>query len=203
MPRRRMATRPSTRAARWSLPGLVDLGVFAIDKPAFHFGGITRAALMPDQSPPPRSAEPRFLYRQERQARFLGPPARRRDTRALACRNRRTGPDARSGARGVATGADGSRIPAPCCDCCNMPPCSTGGGRACRGRRAGRQRCRHGRRSGHPPRLAQRPCRSRIHRAGARYRAGRNGRRADPFPSGDDPRRARDWCAGPRRAACR
>lgn len=33
-------------------PGLVDYGVFAIDKPAFHFGGITRAALMPDQRPP-------------------------------------------------------------------------------------------------------------------------------------------------------
>jgi dihydroorotase len=33
-------------------PGLVDLGVFAIDKPAFHFGGITRAALMPDRAPP-------------------------------------------------------------------------------------------------------------------------------------------------------
>ncbi len=33
-------------------PGLIDCGVFAIDKPAFHFGGITRAALMPDQSPP-------------------------------------------------------------------------------------------------------------------------------------------------------
>ena len=33
-------------------PGLVDLGVFAVDKPAFHFGGITRAALMPDPSPP-------------------------------------------------------------------------------------------------------------------------------------------------------
>jgi dihydroorotase len=32
-------------------PGLVDLGVFAVDKPAFHYGGITRAALMPDQSP--------------------------------------------------------------------------------------------------------------------------------------------------------
>ena len=32
-------------------PGLVDCGVFAVDKPAFHFGGITRAALMPDQSP--------------------------------------------------------------------------------------------------------------------------------------------------------
>ena len=33
-------------------PGLVDFGVFAIDKPAFHFGGVTRAALMPDQGPP-------------------------------------------------------------------------------------------------------------------------------------------------------
>ncbi|RPF72804.1 dihydroorotase [Aurantiacibacter spongiae] len=33
-------------------PGLVDLGVFAIDKPAFHFGGITRAGLMPDMTPP-------------------------------------------------------------------------------------------------------------------------------------------------------
>ena len=33
-------------------PGIVDLGVFAIDKPACHSGGITRAALMPDQSPP-------------------------------------------------------------------------------------------------------------------------------------------------------
>jgi dihydroorotase len=33
-------------------PGLVDFGVFAIDKPAFHLGGITRAGLMPDRSPP-------------------------------------------------------------------------------------------------------------------------------------------------------
>jgi dihydroorotase len=33
-------------------PGLVDFGVFEVDKPAFHFGGITRAALMPDQNPP-------------------------------------------------------------------------------------------------------------------------------------------------------
>jgi dihydroorotase len=42
-------------------PGLVDLGVFAIDKPAFHFGGITRAALMPDQGPPlDRSSTVRF-----------------------------------------------------------------------------------------------------------------------------------------------
>ena len=39
-------------SGRLVAPGLVDLGVFAIDKPAFHFGGITRAALMPDQSPP-------------------------------------------------------------------------------------------------------------------------------------------------------
>jgi dihydroorotase len=31
-------------------PGLIDLGVFRTDKPAFLFGGITRAALMPDQS---------------------------------------------------------------------------------------------------------------------------------------------------------
>ena len=34
------------------MPGIIDLGVFEIDKPAFHFGGITRAALMPDQNPP-------------------------------------------------------------------------------------------------------------------------------------------------------
>jgi dihydroorotase len=33
-------------------PGLIDLGVLRTDKPAFRFGGITRAALMPDQSPP-------------------------------------------------------------------------------------------------------------------------------------------------------
>ena len=32
-------------------PGIIDLGVFATDKPAFRFGGITRAVLMPDQSP--------------------------------------------------------------------------------------------------------------------------------------------------------
>ena len=44
------------------VPGLVDLGVFAIDKPAFHFGGITRAGLMPDLSPPlDHPARVRFL----------------------------------------------------------------------------------------------------------------------------------------------
>ncbi|KHK93030.1 dihydroorotase [Novosphingobium malaysiense] len=39
-------------AGKLVAPGLVDIGVFEIDKPAFHFGGITRAALMPDQNPP-------------------------------------------------------------------------------------------------------------------------------------------------------
>ncbi|MCT2399737.1 dihydroorotase [Novosphingobium mangrovi (ex Huang et al. 2023)] len=39
-------------AGKLVTPGLVDLGVFEIDKPAFHFGGITRAALMPDQNTP-------------------------------------------------------------------------------------------------------------------------------------------------------
>ncbi len=34
-----------------ALPGIVDLGVHAIDKPAFRAGGIVRAALLPDQSP--------------------------------------------------------------------------------------------------------------------------------------------------------
>ncbi|PIW56132.1 MAG: dihydroorotase, partial [Sphingomonadales bacterium CG12_big_fil_rev_8_21_14_0_65_65_10] len=29
-------------------PALVDLGVFAVDKPACHFGGIARVGLMPD-----------------------------------------------------------------------------------------------------------------------------------------------------------
>jgi dihydroorotase len=33
-------------------PGIIDLGVFRVDGPAFRFGGIVRAALMPDQSPP-------------------------------------------------------------------------------------------------------------------------------------------------------
>ncbi|WP_076073180.1 dihydroorotase [Sphingomonas montana] len=43
-----------TLDARGSLiaPGIVDIGCFAIDMPAFAAGGITRIALMPDQSPP-------------------------------------------------------------------------------------------------------------------------------------------------------
>lgn len=34
------------------MPGIVDLGVFAVDRAASAAGGITRVALMPDQSPP-------------------------------------------------------------------------------------------------------------------------------------------------------
>ncbi|MDO6413406.1 amidohydrolase family protein [Sphingomonas sp. BIUV-7] len=37
---------------KYVAPGIVDVGVFAIDMPAFVAGGITRALLMPDQSPP-------------------------------------------------------------------------------------------------------------------------------------------------------
>ena len=33
-------------------PGIVDVGIMGIDIPAFAAGGITRAGLMPDQSPP-------------------------------------------------------------------------------------------------------------------------------------------------------
>jgi dihydroorotase len=36
---------------KWLAPGIVDLGVFAIDREAFRAGGIVRVGLMPDQSP--------------------------------------------------------------------------------------------------------------------------------------------------------
>jgi len=36
---------------KWLAPGIVDLGVFAVDRPAFRAGGIVRVGLMPDQSP--------------------------------------------------------------------------------------------------------------------------------------------------------
>jgi dihydroorotase len=36
---------------RYVAPGIIDIGCFAIDIPAFVAGGITRAALMPDQHP--------------------------------------------------------------------------------------------------------------------------------------------------------
>jgi len=37
---------------KYLAPGIIDLGVFAVDKAACIAGGITRVALMPDQSPP-------------------------------------------------------------------------------------------------------------------------------------------------------
>lgn len=39
-------------SGKFIAPGIVDLGVFRVDKPGFIAGGITRVALMPDQSPP-------------------------------------------------------------------------------------------------------------------------------------------------------
>jgi dihydroorotase len=42
-------------------PGLVDFGAFAVDKPAFHFGGIVRAALMPDNGMLDVSPRVRFV----------------------------------------------------------------------------------------------------------------------------------------------
>jgi dihydroorotase len=38
-------------AGRTLAPAIVDLGVFAIDRPAFRAGGIVRVGVMPDQSP--------------------------------------------------------------------------------------------------------------------------------------------------------
>ncbi|MEQ1509751.1 MAG: amidohydrolase family protein [Sphingopyxis sp.] len=42
-------------------PGIIDIGVFATDRAAFHFGGITRAALMPDG--PPALDDPGLIER--------------------------------------------------------------------------------------------------------------------------------------------
>jgi dihydroorotase len=43
---------PIDGGGRLLAPGIVDLAAFRVDGPAFRFGGIVRAALMPDQSPP-------------------------------------------------------------------------------------------------------------------------------------------------------
>jgi dihydroorotase len=57
-------------------PGIIDLGVFSTDKPAFRFGGITRAALMPDQSPVHDDpATVRFAGRKEKPDFWLHPLA--------------------------------------------------------------------------------------------------------------------------------
>jgi dihydroorotase len=85
-------------------PGLVDLGVFAIDKPAFHFGGITRAALMPDQSPPlDHPARVRYAARSGKPDLWVHPLAAA--TRALEGRELAEIALMRdAGARAVATG---------------------------------------------------------------------------------------------------
>jgi dihydroorotase len=85
-------------------PGLVDLGVFAIDKPAFHFGGITRAALMPDQEPPlEHPARVRFAALSGKPGLWVHPLAAA--TKALEGRELAELALMRdAGARGVATG---------------------------------------------------------------------------------------------------
>lgn len=85
-------------------PGLVDLGVFAVDKPAFHFGGITRAALMPDQSPPlDHPARVRFLAHSGKPDLWVHPlAAATRELRGRELAELALMRDA--GARGIATG---------------------------------------------------------------------------------------------------
>lgn len=85
-------------------PGLVDFGVFAVDKPAFHFGGITRAALMPDQSTPlDVPSRVRFVAQSGKPDFWVHPLAGA--TRELAGRElAEIGLMREAGARGVATG---------------------------------------------------------------------------------------------------
>ena len=85
-------------------PGIVDFGVFAADRAAFHFGGITRAALMPD-GPPPLD-DPGLIERAAKAGKpdlWLHPLAAA--TRSLAgAELAEIGLMHRAGARGVATG---------------------------------------------------------------------------------------------------
>lgn len=85
-------------------PGLVDLGVFAIDKAACHFGGITRAALMPDQSPPlDLPSRVSYIAKSGKPDMWVHPLAAA--TRDLAGRElAEIGLMREAGARGVATG---------------------------------------------------------------------------------------------------
>ena len=68
---------PSARVTRGIIvPALTDLGVFAIDKPACHAGGIVRAALMPDQAPPlDIAARVRFLAQSGKPGLWVHPLA--------------------------------------------------------------------------------------------------------------------------------
>lgn len=85
-------------------PGLIDFGVFAIDKPAFHFGGITRAALMPDQSPPlDLPSQVSFIAKSGKPDLWVHPLAAA--TRGLEGRElAEIGLMQSAGARGIATG---------------------------------------------------------------------------------------------------
>ncbi len=104
-------------------PGLVDLGVFAIDKPAFHFGGITRAALMPDQATVlDKPAAVRFAAQSGKPDLWVHPLA-------AATRDLAGGDIAElalmrdAGARAVAPGGAGSRTAARCTGSCPIAPC--------------------------------------------------------------------------------
>lgn len=87
-------------------PALIDFGVFAVDPAAFHFGGIARAALMPDG--PPVLDNPSLVDRAAKAGKpdlWLHPLAAA--TRGLAGQElAEMGLMQRAGARAVATGRD-------------------------------------------------------------------------------------------------
>jgi dihydroorotase len=89
---------------QWLAPGIIDYGVFVTDKAAFHFGGITRAALMPDG--PPVLDNPALVERSAKGGKpdlWVHPLAAA--TRGLAgAELAEMGLMQRAGARGVATG---------------------------------------------------------------------------------------------------
>jgi dihydroorotase len=85
-------------------PGIIDIGVFATDRRAFHFGGITRAALMPDG--PPVLDNPGLIERAAKAGKpdlWIHPLAAA--TRGLEGRElAEVGLMQRAGARAIATG---------------------------------------------------------------------------------------------------
>lgn len=85
-------------------PGIIDYGVFATDRDAFHFGGITRAALLPDG--PPVLDNPGLIERAAKAGKpdlWIHPLAAA--TQALAGEQlAEIGLMQLAGARGVATG---------------------------------------------------------------------------------------------------
>lgn len=84
-------------------PGLIDVGVFAIDRPAFVAGGITRAVLMPDQGPIETVALVQHAAASGKPKVWVHPLAAA--TRGLAGQElAEIGLMARDGACGVATG---------------------------------------------------------------------------------------------------